>query len=311
MPWMKARACSMTCCGSEENARPRVTTAGFSGLMATSTTGARFQLMPASRRVAPMRRDSSAVAAGRGEPHDQAALVVGGDEERPARALAGEGLQVRGELAHLLGARDVARLAGAGVALEEDQPAHLHVAHERADLLVAFDLRAAESHEKQVPEGEGRGRWLARRAVRDGGGRAALDDQDQEESGETCPHRRPAARTSARTRSASTRLVTTPSRFTEVPTIRQSAKASRSAAFSGEAPLPTRSGTSGTARRTRSRSLVLGGSPVASPETISPSARPRCTQSRASCSMGTAARGAACLVCTSANKATGVPRRRR
>src|SRR5262249_13460973 len=257
-----------------------------------------------------LRRRRGQIAETRREPHDEPTLVVRGDEEAAARADAGQRLEIRGELAHLLGADDVAGLARAGVALEEDEPPYLHVAHERADLLVPFDLRAAKPHEEQITQGQRR-RGLPGCAIRGRGGGTALDDQDKKESGEPRPHRRSAARTSARTRAASTRLVTTPSRFTEVPTMRQSARASRSAAFSGEAPLPTRRGTSGTARRTRSRSLVLGGRPVASPETISPSARPRCTQSRASCSMATAARGAACLVCTSAKRATEASRGRR
>ena len=54
-----------------------------------------------------------------------------------------------------------------------------------------------------------------------------------------------------------------------------SATESSSATVSGEAPLPTRSGTSGTAPRTRLRSAIGVGSPVATPETTSASASPR------------------------------------
>ena len=46
-----------------------------------------------------------------------------------------------------------------------------------------------------------------------------------------------------------------------------SATESSSATVSGEAPLPTRSGAPGTASRTRLRSLIGVGSPVATPET--------------------------------------------
>src|SRR5262249_59812286 len=110
-----------------------------------------------------------------------------------------------------------AGLACAGVALEEDEPAHLHVAHERAELLVAVHLRAAKPHQEQITEGQRR-RGLPGCAIRGRGGGAALDDQDEKESGEPWPHRRPAARTSARPRAASTPLGAPPARFRQGPT---------------------------------------------------------------------------------------------
>ncbi len=77
--------------------------------------------------------------------------------------------------------------------------------------------------------------------------------------------------------------------------MRPSAIDRSSAAVSAVAPLPTRSGVSGTAPRTRLRSAMGVGSPVADPDTTSASARPRETASRASCSMGRGREGYAVL----------------
>jgi len=80
----------------------------------------------------------------------------------------------------LLGPENVSRLARAALALEEDETSHLDVTHERLHLVVALDLRAAESHEQELGHGKGR-RRPARGARGLRGHGAALDDDHQEE----------------------------------------------------------------------------------------------------------------------------------
>ena len=116
--------------------------------------------------------------------HDEAALVVGGDEQQAARAPRAS-LEIGGERAHLPGSRDVARLARARVALEEDEAAHLDVADERADLLVALDLRTPEADQQELAERQGR---FGRGAVAGGCGRASLDDENEEQGAEPQSH---------------------------------------------------------------------------------------------------------------------------
>jgi hypothetical protein len=86
-------------------------------------------------------------------------------------------LEIGRQPLHLLRAHEVARLAGRGVALEEDEPTHLEVADECADLLVALDLGASEAHEEEVGDGQGR---LGRGALDRRRSRAALEDDDQQ-----------------------------------------------------------------------------------------------------------------------------------
>ena len=251
-------------------------------------------------------RGRGQVAEARGKARHQAALVVRGDEQGSAGAAAGQGLEIGGEPAHLLGADHVARLAGGEVPLVEDDAADLDLADEPPHLVVALDLGARKADEEELGDGERRSPALGKRG-------AAVETQEREEDqrGKARPHQPRAASTSRLTRPGSTGLPRIPSRFTAVPTMRPSAIERSAAAVSGVAPLPTRSGTCGTAPRTRLRSFIGVGSPVAAPETTSPSARPRDTQSRASCSRGIGARGMPCLACTSARMLMSSPRSRR
>src|SRR5262249_44590172 len=188
--------------------------------------------------------------------------------------------------------------AGHGIALEEDHAAHFDVADEPPDLLVAFDGGAAEPHQQEITY---RRTWMLGRGQRGARRRQRADQRGGDERTE--PHQprdARAASTSRVTRRRSTGLVTMPSRLSEGPTISPSATEGRSAAVSAVAPEPTRRGTSGTAPRTRFRSLIGVGSPVATPDTTRPSASARATQSSASYSIGVGCSGIPCLTCTSA-----------
>src|SRR5438132_669016 len=59
---MKARACAVTSSGFAPKLRAAPTITGFAGLYPTSTTGARFQLIPALLSMRPIRRASSSVS---------------------------------------------------------------------------------------------------------------------------------------------------------------------------------------------------------------------------------------------------------
>ena len=182
------------------------------------------------------------IAQARGEPHHLATLGVDRDEQRPARALAGEGLQIGGEPRELLGAHDVARVARGDVALEQDHAADLDVADEPAHLVVAVDRGAAEADEQQLGDGQARG--TPRRGERRARGHERADEATAM-TAKSRPHQRReprAASTSRLTRSGSTGLARTPSRLTLVPTMSPSAIDRSSAAVSAVAPLPTRSG---------------------------------------------------------------------
>src|SRR2546430_6871233 len=66
---MKARACAVTSSGFAPKLRAAPTITGFAGLYPTSTTGARFQLIPALLSMRPIRRASSSVSVKRSEEH--------------------------------------------------------------------------------------------------------------------------------------------------------------------------------------------------------------------------------------------------
>src|SRR5213592_2473468 len=61
-PWITARAWAVTSRGSAPKLRPAPTITGFLGLQPTSTTGARFQLIPALFSTRAIRRASSSVS---------------------------------------------------------------------------------------------------------------------------------------------------------------------------------------------------------------------------------------------------------
>ena len=139
-------------------------------------------LMRGGRQVADPRR----------EAHDEPALGIRRDQERPAGAASGERLQIGREPGQLLGALDVPRRAGGHVALEEDQAADLHVADQRPQLLVARDFRPGEAHEEEVGDGK-RLSGLARpRRVAHRG--AASQQQRDERCGAAGAHQRQAPR---------------------------------------------------------------------------------------------------------------------
>src|SRR5207249_11930632 len=142
-------------------------------------------------------------------------------------------------------------------------------ADEAAQLLVSLQRRAAEADEQQLGDRERRRRSSRRGEGGAGPGqRGGESEQDGWRKADAHQLRAPrAASTRRRTRRGSTGLPSTPSRLTPVPTMRPSATDRRSAAVSAVAPLPTRSGVSGTAPRTRLRSPIGVGSPVAVPDT--------------------------------------------
>jgi CheY-like chemotaxis protein len=90
------------------------------------------------------------VAGTRVQAHHRATFVVGGDEQLAASAPPSERAEIGRQAANLLGALDVAGTTRRNVTPEAEDPAHLDVAEEVADLRVPFHFGAPEADEEEL-----------------------------------------------------------------------------------------------------------------------------------------------------------------
>ena len=162
MPSMYARACAVTRAASAPKLRPLPTMTGLSGLIPTSTTGARSQSMPAvaqherdpprldlgDRHVVGvaqlLMRQRARVAGRRGEAHDPSALGVHRDQHRASGARPGP----RGDPVREL--CDLVRIDH--VAPEQQHAADARIAQQPIEVRVALAGRAGESDEQQIAQ---------------------------------------------------------------------------------------------------------------------------------------------------------------